>query len=179
MEKLNDLIRVDENETIIYAGWIEWKHISTGKRHCPICLILDNCWFNNLLKPILPQHENCHCTAKSISKPIANINSHANCDLKKFTGYIFSDKYAWNGKKTLFEKLGFSIKDSKYLKEEYENQATKNYCNGKYELDKLDSQGQRINIDITFTKNGKNLVFNSGWMVRPNGKITNNTPLAN
>jgi len=27
----------------------------------------------------------------------------ARCDLKKFTDYIFSDKYAWNGKKDLFE----------------------------------------------------------------------------
>ena len=45
-------------------------------------------------------------------------------------------------------------------------------------LGKLDTQGQRINIDIEFVKNGRNLVFTSGWMVRPKGTITNNTPLA-
>ena len=33
-------------------------------------------------------------------------------------------------------------------------------------------------LDIEFVKNGRNLVFTSGWMVRPKGEITNNTPLA-
>lgn len=74
--------------------------------------------------------------------------------------------------------LGFTIKDSQYLKEEYESQAVKNYCNSNYKLGKLDRQGQRINIDIKLVKNGRNLVFISGWMVRPNGTITINTPLA-
>ena len=37
-----------------------------------------------------------------------------------FSYYIFSDKYAWNGKRDLFEMLGFTIKDSQYLKEQYE-----------------------------------------------------------
>lgn len=126
----------------------------------------------------MPQHEKCHCITSSISKPIPNINAKAKCDLKKFTDYIFSDKYAWNGKRDLFKRLGFTIKDSQYLKEEYENQAVINYCNSEYELAKLDTQGQRINIDIKFIKNGRNLVFTSGWMVRAKGEITNNTPLA-
>lgn len=54
----------------------------------------------------------------------------------------------------------------------------KNYFNSKYKLGKLDAQGQRINIDIEFVKNDRNLDFTSGWMVRPNGQITKNTPLA-
>lgn len=175
---LNDLIKIDENGQISYAGWIEWKHIPTGIMHCPVCLVLDKCWFNNLLKPELPQHKNCHCVAVNISKPTANINAHAKCDIKKFTDYIFSDKYAWNGKRDLFEILGFTKNDSQYLNNEYENQAIKNYCNGNYKLGKLDVQGQRINIDISFIKENRKIVFNSGWMIRPNGKITNNTPLA-
>ena len=56
--------------------------------------------------------------------------------------------------------------------------SNKNYCDSKYKLAKLDIQGQRINIDIEFVKNGRNLVFTSGWMVRPKGENTNNTPLA-
>ena len=61
--------------------------------------------------------------------------------------------------------LGFTINDSKYLKEEYENQAVKNYCDSKYKLGKLDSQGQRINIDIKFVKNGKILyLLLVGWL---------------
>jgi len=39
-------------------------------------------------------------------------------------------------------------------------------------------QGQRINIEIKFERNGRNIIFESGWMVRPEGTITNNTPLA-
>lgn len=74
--------------------------------------------------------------------------------------------------------LGFTINDSNYLKEEYENQAVKKYCNSEYKLGKLDMQGQRINIDIKFVRHGRNFVFTSGWMIRPKGEITNNTPLA-
>lgn len=91
---LDDLIKIDENGIVNYAGWVEWKHIPTGLLHCPVCLVLDKCWFNNILKPELPQHEKCHCIANNISKPIPNINAKAKCDLKKFTDYIFSDKYA-------------------------------------------------------------------------------------
>lgn len=174
----DDLIRVDENGNLRYIGWIEWKHISTGLTHCPVCLVLDKCWFNNNLKPKLPQHENCHCVANNVANPIPMIDAIAKCDIIKFTDYIFSDKYAWNGKRDLFEMLGFTINDSNYLKEEYENQAVKKYCNSEYKLGKLDMQGQRINIDIKFVRHGRNLVCTSVWMVRPKGEITNNTPLA-
>ena len=27
------------------SNWIEWKHISRGLTHCPVCLSLDKCWF--------------------------------------------------------------------------------------------------------------------------------------
>lgn len=53
-----------------------------GLLHCPVCLVLDKCWFNNILKPELPQHEKCHCIANNISRPIPNVNSKAKCDLK-------------------------------------------------------------------------------------------------
>ena len=174
----DSLIQVGENGEFVYNQWIEWEHVSTGLLHCPVCLALDKCWFNIVLKPQLPQHEKCHCIAKNIEKPIPNFDAKAKCDLKKFTEYIFSEKYAWNGKKGLFELLGFTINDSQNLKEEYEKQAVKQYCDGNYKLGKIDSQGQRINIDIIFEKNNRNITFTSGWMVRPKGKITNNTPLA-
>ena len=74
--------------------------------------------------------------------------------------------------------LGFTVNDSQHLKEEYESQALKNYCNSKYKLDKLDKYGQRINIDIEFIKNNRTLVFTSGWLVTPKGTIIINTPLA-
>jgi len=34
-------------------------------------------------------------------------------------------------------------------------------------------------IEWNHISNGKNIIFNSGWMIKPNGKITINTPLAN
>ena len=79
---------------------------------------------------------------------------------------------------SVFEKLGFTINDCEYLQKEYTNQALNNYSNSNYKLAKLDGQGQRININIKFNRNGRNIKFTSGWMVRPNGLITNNTPLA-
>ena len=39
-------------------------------------------------------------------------------------------------------------------------------------------RGQRINIDINFEVGDRKIVFTFGWMVRPKGEITNNTPLA-
>lgn len=54
MGVLDDLIKINENGIVSYAGWVEWKHISMGLLHCPVCLVLDKCWFNNILKPELP-----------------------------------------------------------------------------------------------------------------------------
>ena len=61
---------------------------------------------------------------------------------------------------------------------EYEKQAVDNYCKSNYKLGKLDTQGQRIIIDIKFNKSNKQIKFSSGWMVRQKGMITNNTPFA-
>ena len=56
--------------------------------------------------------------------------------------------------------------------------AVNKYTEGGYRLGKLDSNGQRINIEVEIDRDGKSSVkFISGWMVRPKGVITNNTPL--
>ena len=178
MSVFDDIIEIDENGSINYSDWLEWQHIPAGIYHCPICLALDKCWFNKFLLPESAQHKKCHCILQVIPKPLPNINSWATCDLKKFTDYIFSDKYAWNGKRVLFEKLGFTKNDSQYLKAEYERQAVNKYCNGEYRLGKLDKEGQRVNINVEIVKNERNIIFTSGWMIRPKGRITNNTPLA-
>ena len=146
------------NGEIRDVGWIEWMHFPMGAIHCPICLKLNGCWFNNSLKPILPQHEKCHCFVNQIVKPIPNVTARERCDL--------------------FEILGFKKEDSQFLKLQYEQQAVDKYCEGNYNLAKLDVEGQRINIDINFEVGDRKIVFTSGWMVRPKGEITNNTPLA-
>ena len=52
------------------------------------------------------------------------------------------------------------------------------YCKSNYKLGKLNEKGQRINVTIRFEKKGQSIRFDSGWMVRPFGKLTINTPLA-
>ena len=113
---------------------------------------------------------------KTISKP--KNESRATCDIRKFTEYIFDERYSNKGKNKLFALLGFLKEDSAYLQSEYEKQAKEKYTNGDYILGKLDKYGQRINITInvsTATHTGITLV--SGWLVHPLGLITCTTPL--
>ena len=103
---------------------------------------LDKCWFADDNKPILPQHEYCHCTTGSITSPEPEVTAFADCPIDKFTKYIFSDKYAWNGKKALFESLGFTIKDSQQLKEKFEKDALNKYTEGQYKLESWIATGK-------------------------------------
>ena len=48
---------------------------------------------------------------------------------------------------------------------------------GDYKLGLIDEKGQRVDIEITLTKNGRKIKLITGWMVRPKGLITCNTPL--
>ena len=92
--------------------------------------------------------------------------------------YIFGEKYTSNGKINLFKELGFAKEDSEYLKDEFDRQARECYLNGDYELGRLNEHGQRINITIKLkSKTRESVSLVTGWMVRPLGKITCNTPL--
>lgn len=75
------------------------------------------------------------------------------------------------------KEMNFDISRSEYLKNEFEKQAKEKYISGDYEIKRLNNQGQRINIK-TEVKNvlGEIKYFISGWMVRPHGLITCNTP---
>ncbi len=183
---------------IINNNWVKWFHFGVpdeeGKerekirnrlmalRHCKPCTALSGCYFvvsklpkkktegNGLLHPY------CDCNLKSVFNP----NIEAYCSVQKFSGYVFSEKYAKNGKKKLFESFGYTIDDSEWLKEEYERQARNKYLNGDYIIRGLNPQyGQDINIIIELsTSNGRNVQLISGWKVHPLGLITCNTPLA-
>ena len=122
------------------------------------------------------KHPNCDCTQFSITKPINEVK--ASCDIRKFTEYIFNEKYNDKGKNKLFTLLGFLKEDSEYLQNEYEKQAKKKYINGQYTLGKLDKYGQRISITIDVnTTNRTGIHIVSGWLVHPLGTITCTTPL--
>ena len=113
---------------------------------------------------------------KNISTPIISVY----CAIGKFSGYVFSEKYVDNGKKELFESLGYTIENSEWLKAEYERQAKQKYSNGDYIIRGLNPQyGQDINIVIELlTPIGRRVEIISGWKVHPLGLITCNTPLA-
>ena len=177
MSVFSDLITVRDGEIFSHI-WVKWIHdLAVRKAHCETCIVLDDCWFNKSRMPRIPLHYRCHCAYEVIPRPKPGI-AHAQCAIEKFTGYIFNDEYLENGKQQLFKKRGFTINDAEYLKEEFERQAVERYCNGEYNLGKLNKYGQRITIPIYLTKNGVTTILITGWMVRRNGLITNTTPLA-
>ena len=101
----------------------------------------------------------------------------ANCPLGKFTDYVFKSDNS-NGKTKLFSDWGFTIEDSDYLKTEFEKQSKLKYLNGDYVLGKLNEYGQRITINIKLKSPLKDdIILKTGWMVRPLGYITCNTPI--
>lgn len=188
---------VYKNGEIVDIGFVKWVHWGVPDeegeereeyrngleylRHCKPCTALSGCYF---VKSKLPNkkaegdgllHPHCDCKLENIAKPTVK----AYCDIRKFSGYVFSNKYIINGKKVLFESLGYTIEDSEFLKTEYETQAKQKYLNGDYEIAKLNEHGQRIKIMIIIdSKTRKNIKFISGWMVHPLGLITCTTPLA-
>lgn len=160
-------------------GWVKWIHEGTmpaytqqdrevnieyasKSNHCGKCLNINGCCFPKNNMPSYPLHYGCHCRIE----PAINIIFKAECSIEKFKDYIF-DPVKNKGKKALFEKRGYSIMDSQWLQEEYCRQAQEKYANGEFTLNKLDEQGQRINIEITLPNksNGGTVTFISGWMV--------------
>lgn len=174
------------------GGWIRWVHSGTNpattnaektanivigviSSHCARCLNLNGCCFPENNMPPLPLHPNCHCFKEYILTPVPNKSAFAICPLEKIKNYIFVKK----GKKDFFENNGYDIFKSEQMKNEIERQAAEKYCNNEFELGVLSEHGQRITILIELSLFGeKPLTFLTGWMVYPDGKIMNTTPLA-
>ena len=173
---------------IFSTKWLQWVHegtkpaesnaeknanvlIGTISKHCAMCLNLNGCCFVEEKCPTKPLHPNCHC----YTVDIPSITAKAECSIEKFTKYIFANG---TSKKQLFELWGYDIMDSQYLQQEFIKQAKLAYSVGEYELGKLDKYGQRINIVIKLKRKNTNeyVLFVSGWMVYPNGKIALTTP---
>lgn len=119
-----------------------------------------------------PNHYNCDCAKNIITTIKVKNSASADCDIRKFTEYIFNDSKDSKGKNKLFHDLGYTINDSVYLRQEFCRQALNQYLLGNYKLKNLDSRGQRLAILINL--NGTE--FYSGWMLYPEGKIKNTTP---
>lgn len=184
----DNLIQIGENGEIVYNQWIEWDHFLISNKpewlreilrnimalfgHCTNCTALDGCYLVTRNMPEQPLHERCDCKKKNISQVIVKSNANAECDIRKFTEYVFKNTQDSKGKNQIFYDLGFNIDDSGYLQTEYNKQALNQYLNGNYVLKNLDRRGQRLAIPVSF--NGTS--FYSGWLLCPEGKIKNTTP---
>jgi|GEM_PF-574478 len=151
---------------------------------CSICIAVNKCWFRwdkmpRGTDPLIPHalHPNCKCKIIPVSAPQKE-EIEAFCDIRKFNEYIFAAKGIENGKIKLFSSWGYTINHSEMLKDEFEKQAAQQYAEGEYQLGKLDSEGQRINIKIELWSPylKKIVYFVSGWMVLPNKGLSCNTP---
>lgn len=132
MSIFDDLIRIDENGNLSYNGWIEWDHFLIPNKpkwfreilrnlmallgHCLNCTALDGCYLLDSNCPEQPLHEHCHCKKNNVSFSVVKKNSNAECAIEKFTEYVFKSDNNSKGKNKIFYALGYSIKDSEYLK---------------------------------------------------------------
>ena len=182
------LIQIGENGEIVYNQWIEWNHFLIPNKpewfreilrnimaifgHCMNCTALDGCCLVIRNMPEQPLHSRCDCSKKDISQNSLKKKANAECDIRKFTEYVFKNTQDSKGKNQIFYNLGFNIYDSGHLQTEYSKQGLNQYLNGNYVLKNLDRRGQRLAIPVSF--NGTS--FYSGWLLCPDGKIKNTTP---
>lgn len=167
------------NELQETSIWNKWIHRNLSDNHCSECLMLDGCWFEKTKTPKHPHHPFCHCVLETLSNNIVKIKSEAYSVFSKYDPYLFNRDNAYSHQKQiLFEEWGYTIEDAKWLKNEIEKQCLENYRNGNYQLGRLNEQGQRISIrvEIPNKTHGGMVSFITGWMIRPNGQITLNTP---
>ncbi|MCH5158673.1 MAG: hypothetical protein J1F33_05715 [Clostridiales bacterium] len=200
MEELNaaaeqtKLLFGTTDEAPVSGDWAQWYHegipdgpedVREDKRrkaategHCLDCTTMSGCYFIDGEKtfPKYPHHDNCHC--KKIRKNPTAVE--AGFLSNKFRDYVFNEEYSGNGKEKRFENIyGYNINDSDFLLSEYKRQAKEKYISGDYTLGLLNTYGQRITIEIVLnTPYRGRVAVKTGWMVRPNGLITCNTPFS-
>lgn len=161
------------------SQWVKWVHKNLSDRHCPECLMLDNCWFLRTKTPPWPHHPYCHCALEPISYEMVLKTATAKSDYSKFDPYLFDpENFYKHGKNKMFESWGYSISDSEWLQKEIEKHALEKYVAGDYKLGILNQYGQRISIKIEISRKDTNEVvsFTTGWSVLPSGQIKLNTP---
>ena len=154
--------------------WIEW--IAKDNDFRDDCDKFDGCYFIVKQMPMYPQHPRCQCQIKKLPTAISRKTVKVNCDIKKFEGYIFSDKYD-DGKRELFESWGLNIYDSENLQSLYKTQAIEKYCEGEYEYIGTNDYFAKIKIIIEITTiEGKNQKVNTIWKIGRKGELTLITP---
>lgn len=167
MSVFDDLIHIGENGELVFNQWIEWDHFSIPNKprwfrdllrnmmallgHCMKCTSLDGCYLVAINMPEQPLHANCDCRTKNITYSNVKKSAIAECDIRKFTEYVFKNVKASKGKNKIFYDLGFNINNSEYLRNEYCKQALKQYLLGIYIRKNLDRNGLRLTIPTTLS----------------------------
>lgn len=188
MNVFDDLIQIGENGDVQYNSWVEWNHFGIPNKpegirnlirnlmamlnHCLVCTVIDGCYLLDSNRPSYPLHSYCDCNLIGIRFDKVKGKAKAYMPIEKLTNYIFSGEKNSKGKQALFESWGYSIEDAYFLKEEIEKQARDGYISGKYKMKVLDKFGLRLAIPI----NLKGHIFNTGWLLCPEGEIKNTTP---
>jgi len=99
--------------------------------------------------------------------------------VRKFSDYIFKPG-ATHGKDRVFRSFGYGAEHSEELAADFTRQATRRHAIGDYVLGHADQYGQRITVPIDLVGRGpaagRSTTILSGWMVRPDGSLTLNTP---
>jgi hypothetical protein len=99
--------------------------------------------------------------------------------VRKFSDYIFKPG-ATHGKDRVFRSFGYGPEHSEELAREFTQQAMRRYQARDFVLGRADEYGQRITVNIDLVGRGdaagRSTTILSGWMIRPDGSLTLNTP---
>ena len=179
-----------EGDKIISTRWVEWIHTgipdeagaireqvrkSVATKHCMVCTSMDACFYPDNNKPDLPQHSYCDCYVKKIDYDKVRSLASVVFPIQKLTDYLFNEKNPNNkGKAALFNLWGFTIDDSKYLKDSLSKQALEKYLSGDFLIKGNHGFGTIVKIKVSL--NGRS--WGTGWMIQPRGQIRNLTPYA-
>ena len=180
-----------EDDAILPTSWIEWYHQGIpdevgperemvrlemfAQDHCLECTSMDACYYAKAKMPDYRPHGGCHCKIFDVDFSVVKENAWVECDIKKFTEYIFNKGHPQNGGKyELFTSWGYDITDSEYLRDEIMSQAIDQYLSGNYEI--RGNSGYGTIVKITVNVDGR--IFGTGWIIQPKGGIKNTTPYA-
>ncbi len=166
------------------------------KPHCVECTIVNQCWFKDeenkkpeefdyskysvseipLEKRGL-YHPNCHDRKQKIQSP--RPSEIYIFDLERRMDYLFDKKRDW------LKTMGYTSEDKQEVFQILERLSMESYCKGEYinnpPEESKKKYGFRIRIKISFP--GKREMFGrvfpltSSYIVYPNGKLKNNTPI--
>ena len=163
---LKGFLRADEHEASSSSKWVEWEHISQGKRIVKTVSFWTDAGFQR------QKSQRLRCTrtvtvSQSLCPTLGSwIRRTRGVRTANLIPIYLTHRGSTHQKEKLFKAWGYTVEDAAWLQEELEKQAVYKYSTGQYTLGRLNKDGQRINIRIDLDrKDGSGSVsFVSGWM---------------